>query len=314
MNNKVETLRALCFTKDDLETITNLGDSFSEKDIEFMVEFKKIYELGTTQLKKFIDKLDEEGEDLDSYSIMYYIEVLLNGPLGSYVREFSKDKKYFINSPDIMGMLGNKIVSHQNNTIHEDGSYILGCAVDTYNRLPPFIQDTITNSIKQTENVFRSSLKSSSETDNTLPIIDKANQTRYEEEKLGKWVIKANGNNMVKDSYFYLAVNDVSEDIFKKVEEYLGEEDFRMYGDKKKYNAFDSEKNDSKSTNAQIKKIFKDGDEEREVVLDLMGDEFDSDEARESKIKIVGVMKDEEFKIHTNVGQLSDTGEDNYFN
>jgi hypothetical protein len=163
-----------------------------------MIEFKKIYELGTTQLKKFIDKLDEEGKELDTYSIMYYIQVLLNGPLGAYVREYSKDKKYFINSPDIMGMLGNKIVSHQNNTIFEDGNYVLGCAVDTYNKLPPFIQTTISNSIKQTEDVFRSSLRSSAVTDNTLPIVDKANQTRYEEEKLGKWVIKANGNNMVK--------------------------------------------------------------------------------------------------------------------
>jgi hypothetical protein len=304
MNNRVETLRALCFTKEDLETITNLGDSFTEKDIEFMVEFKKIYELGLSQLKKFIDKLDEEGKDLDTYSIMYYIEVLLNGPLGSYVREFSKDKKYFVNSPDIMGMLGNRIVSHQNNTIHEDGSYMLGCAVDTYNKLPPFIQTTITNSIKQTENVFRSSLKSSSETDNTLPIVDKANQTRYAEEKLGKWVIKPVGNYMIKDSYFYLTVNDVSEDIFKKVEDYLGEEDFRMYGDKKKFNPFDSEKNTSKSTNSQIKKVFKDGDKEREVVLDLMGDEFDSDEIRSSKIKISGIERDKEYLLHTNSGQL----------
>lgn len=304
MNNRIETLRALCFTKEDLETITNLGESFSEKDIEFMVEFKKIYELGLPQLKKFIDKLDDEGEDLDTYSIIYYIEVLLNGPLGSYVREFSKDKKYFINSPDIMGMLGNKIISHQNNTIYEDGSYVLGCAVDTYNKLPPFIQTSITTATKQTEDVFRSGLKSSSETDNTLPIVDKDNQTRYSEEKLGKWVIKANANYMVKDSYFYLAVNDVSEDIFKKVEDYLGEEDFRMYGDKKKYNPFDSEKNTSNSTNSQIKKIFKDGDTEREVILDLMGDEFDSDESRTSKLKISGIEKDKEYLLHTNEGQL----------
>ena len=71
MNNKVETLRAICYTASDIETITNLGDSFSELEIDFMVQFKMIYELGLDQLEIFINKLDEEGEDLDTYTIEY---------------------------------------------------------------------------------------------------------------------------------------------------------------------------------------------------------------------------------------------------
>ena len=304
MNNKIETLRAICFTAEDLENVTNLGDSFSKKDIEFMVEFKKIYELGLGQLKKFINKLDEEGSELDTYSILYYIQVLMNGPLGSYVVEYSKDKKYFTNSPDIMGLLGNKTKSNQNNTIFTDGDYSLGCSVDVYNRLPGFMQSTLTTSIKQTEDVFRASLKSSSIVDNTLPIADKNNQLRYDEEYLGKFVLRSNGSYMVKDSYFYLAVSDKSEEIFKKVEDYLGAEDFRVWGDKKKYTAFDSDKNTSTSTNTKVNKNFYDGDDVQEIALDLMGDVFDSEENRSTKLKIVGVEKDKEYLLHTNEGQL----------
>lgn len=312
MNNRVEILRAICYTDEDLKTISNLADSFTPKEIEFMVEFKKIYELGLGQLQKFIDKLDEEGKDLDTYTILYYIKVLLNGPLGSYVREFSKDKKYFVNIPDVIGILGNKTKSYQNITIHTDGDYSLGCSVDTFNKLPEFMQETLITSIKQTEDVFRSSLKSSSEVDNTLPIADKNNQLRYDEEKLGKFVLRSNGSYMVKDSYFYLAVNDKSEDIFNSVEQYLGDENFRIWGDMKKYNAFDSEKNTSVSTNSKIIKTFTEGNKEREITLDLMGDEFDSSESRSSILTIENVEKNEEFKLHTNEGQLSDTGDDNF--
>lgn len=304
MKNHIETLRAICFTKEDLETISNLGDTFTEKDIEFMVEFKKIYELGLGQLKKFIDKLDSEGKDLDTYSVIYYVEVLLNGPLGAYTRDYSKEKKYFINTPDIMGMLGNNTKSPSNNTIFEDGLYPRGCSIDTFNRLPPFMQTVLETAVKGTEDVFRGSLKSTSVTDNTLPIADKNNQLRYEEEGTGEFVMRSNGSHMIKDSYFLLAVKDKSEAVFEKVKEFLGEENFRIYKDKKQYCAFDSRKNESTSTNSKIKKTFKDGDIEREITLDLMGDEFDSEEARSSKLKIEGVEKDEEFLLHTNEGQL----------
>lgn len=304
MNNKVEILRAICFTKDDLDTISNLGEDFTDLDIEFMVEFKKIYELGLGQMEKFIDKLDSEGKDLDTYSILYYINVLINGPLGSYAREYSKGKKYFTNNPDIVGLLGNKTRTHQNNTIFEDGAYSLGSTVDLYNRLPLFMQDCLGIAIKQTEDVFRSSLKSSSVIDNTLPIIDKNSQLRYDEESIGEFVLRANGCHMVKDSSFYLMISDTSEDIFKKVEDLLGEEDFRVYKEKKQYSPFDSTKNTSTSKNTKIEKTFKDGDKEREITLDIMGDEFDSEEARSSKLKIAGTEKDKEYLLNSNEGQL----------
>jgi hypothetical protein len=306
MNNKIEILRAICFTKEDMDNITNLADSFTDKEIEFMVEFKKIYELGTTQLKKFIDKLDEEGKDLDTYSIQYYIDVLRNGPLGSYVREYSEFKKYFTNTPDSLGLLGNKNRSTQNTTIFSTDAYPLGCVTDTFNRLPKFMQTTITDSVKQVENVFRSSLKSSSEVDNTLPIIDKSNQLRQNEEPTGRWVLYANANHMVKDSYYNEIIEEISESIFKKIKLELGDEDYRMYKDKKQYTPFSSEQNEMTATNNKIKKNIITGDNESEVTLDLMGDVFDSESSRESVLKIFSIDsdKDVEYKLHTVTGQL----------
>jgi len=288
-----------------METITNLGDSFTKLEIEFMVEFKMIYELGLEQLKKFIDKLDEEGKDLDTYTIEYYVKNLLNGPLGAYTREFAKDKKYFlIGHEDSIGTMGNVIRSAQNNTIYETIGYPLGTSVDVYNKLPPFMQTTLTDSTKIAEDVFRGSLKSSSENDNTLPIVDKDNQSRYSEEGEGKFVLKPNGSYMVKDTYYHLAIKNVSKDVFEKVETKIGDEEFRIYKDKKEYSPFDSDKNESTSTNSKIEKKFTDGDLEEIITLDLVGDVFDSVDRRSSKLIIKSNDKDREYLLHTNAGQL----------
>lgn len=306
MNNQIELLRSICFTTDDIDTIKNLSDlgDFSDKDIEFMIEFKKIYELGLDQLKSFIDKIDKEGSELDTYSINYYISILLNGPLGSYTRDLSKDKKFFVNTPDCIGMLGNVTKSPLNNTIFTHDDYPLGCSVDVYNRLPRFIQDSLQTSTKVTEDLFRESLRSSSTVDNTLPLVDKSNQERYNEEKLGKWVLRSNGNYMVKDSFFLVSVKDVSENVFNSVKSYLGDDNFRSYKDKKQYTAFDSDKNTSTSKNTKIDKEFIVGEESRVITLDLMGDVFDSEEKRSSQLIIHSIEKDEKFLLHTNEGQL----------
>jgi len=302
--NKVEILRAICFTEKDLEDIANLGDSFSKKEIEFMIEFKKIYELGTDQLEKFITKLEEEGSELDTYTIQYYVTLLRNGPLGSHTREFSKDKTYFINTPDSIGILGIKNLTSQNNTIFVDGSYPLGCSADSYNKLPSFMRKNLGNAIKNTEDVFRGSLKSSSAIDNTLPIADKNNQLRYDEEGKGLFVKRSNGSYMVKDSFFYISVDESSKTVFEKVEELLGGENFRIYKDNKIYTPFESKENTSTSIVNKIEKNFYDGDNKLLITLDLMGDEFDSVANRTAKLKIIGPDKDKEYLLNTNYGQL----------
>jgi hypothetical protein len=307
MNNKIETLRTICFTSEDMESIKNLGDAFTDKDIEFMVEFKKIYELGLEQLKKFINKLDEEGEELDTYSILYYVDTLLSGPLSFYVREYSKDKKYFISISDSMGMLGNITLATQNCPIYMDMSYPLGGSIDVLNKVPDFCKKIVKKSIKITEDVFKSSIYSSTFVDNTLPIIDKKNPEKYVKEKTGEWAYYPSATYINKDINYFLATKNASTRIFEKVKEYLGEENFRLYLDLKTYSPFNPEKNQSVSTNSIVEKEFVNplDDTKKEVIfLDLMGDEFDSEEKRERVLKISGPEKEEEFKLHTNEGQL----------
>ena len=306
MKNKIEILRALCYTKEDLETITNLGDSFTEKEVEFIVEFKKIYELGLKQLKKFIDKLDEEGKDLDEYSIQYYVRILQNGPLKKWVYEYSKDKKYFINIPDGMGKNGNNSFDSLNITNFSEDSYRLGTTVDIFNKVPQCIQNSLKGIVKQTEEVFRTGLKSSMVHDNTLPIIDKAPQQRYSYEPKGEWTLAPNGNYLVKDRFFKNVVEKISQSIFDSVKVYLGDENFRIWADRKTYFPFDSSKNTSTATNNEIKKKVTQGENTVVISLDLLGDEMDSENLRKSVLKINVDGKTLEYPLHTNVGQLSE--------
>src|SRR6476660_1687995 len=230
MNNHVEILRAILYTKEDLDTIVNLDEIESiikhtfnkEKEIPLMTEFKKIYELGTDQLEKFIKLLHDNGPDVDEYTIIYYIDLLRNGPLGSIVRELTKDEgRYWVNTPDCLGNNGNKTRNSANITCFEKVGYPLGCVTDTFNKLPAFMQTTLTNSIQVTEDTFRGGMLSTTEIDNTLPIVDKHSEIRYDEEPLGKWVSKSHGTMMVKDIYFALVIDAISQDLFEKVQEHL---------------------------------------------------------------------------------------------
>lgn len=305
MNNKVETLRAFCFTTDDLNNITNQPELFSAEEVDFMIEFKKTFELGTDQLKKFIDKLDSEGSVLDTYTIQYYVDNLKNGPLFKYVEQYAQGKKYFKLSPDSMGCMGNLTRCPQNSPLVGTTVYPLGCSVDTYNKLPPLIQTTLVNSVKQVEDVFRGCLKSSLEIDNTLPIVDKLPSERYAAEASGSsgWETTANGSYMVKDRSFFEMLEATSIPIGETVKTYLGAEDYRMYLDKKAYNSF-SDTNTSVSENTKIMRNISEGDTSKTVSVDLMGDVFDSDEKRSSEIII---QKDERsyiLKLNSNRGQL----------
>lgn len=306
MKNKVEILRSICFTKEDLENITNLADSFSDKEIEFMVEFKKIYEMGLGQLKKFIDKLDKEGKDLDEYSIQYYVTLLKNGPLKKWVEEFSKKKKYFDPIPEGMGKNGNNSFTTRTITNYTNDNYSLGATVDIYNKVPSFVQNSLKGISKQTEEVFRSGLKSSMVHDNTLPIIDKAPQQRYSYEMNGKWSLAPNGNYLVKDRFFKKIIDKISQKIFDSVKEYLGDENFRIWADRKTFFPFDSSKNTSTASNNELKKEFKENDKTVVISLDLLGDPMDSEELRKSSLKINMDGKIVEYPLHTNIGQLSE--------
>lgn len=305
MRNKVEILRAIEYTIIDLESIQNLDEiaEFTDADKEFMEAFKKIYEFGLKQLEFFINKLDEDGKDLDEYSIQYYVNLLLNGPLGNYARELAKDKLYFINTPDALGTLGNLLRSSQNTTVLEGTVNPLGCSVDVYNKLPLFMQLGLTQSVDEVENVFKSSLKSSTTIDNTLPVVDKQPQLRYDLEPSGAWTSRANGSYLVKDSFFYNIIDSIQSDIFDLIQEYLTEENYRIYTDKKGYNPFGNN-NDSTSKHYTLKKVLTEGDKTQEVDIDITGNIIDSIARRGSTIKVETDVENKEFILSTNEGQL----------
>ena len=100
MSNLVELLRAICFDKEDMSNTKLEGIEFSDKEIEFMVEFKKVREFGISALEKFIDKLNEEGYKLPEYSVMYYVDQLLNGCFSPQVAILAKGKRYFCKLSD----------------------------------------------------------------------------------------------------------------------------------------------------------------------------------------------------------------------
>lgn len=305
MKNKIEILRAIEYTIIDLESISNLDEiaEFTDKDKEFMEAFKKIYEFGLKQLEFFINKLNDEGKDLDVYSIQYYVNVLLNGPLGNFARELSKDKLYFVNTPDALGALGNKLKSSQNTTVLIGLENQLGCSVDLYNKMPLFMQTNLTDSISITEEIFKTSLKSSTEIDNTLPIVDKRNQQRYTEEPTGEWVTRPNGNYLVKDSFYYKVIDNISTQIFELVKNYLGEENYRLYTDKKSYNPFDDD-NTSTSEHYILDKTLSDGTATSNIKIDITGNTIESIERRGSSVTIETDINSVEYKLSTNQGQL----------
>jgi hypothetical protein len=270
-----------------------------------MVEFKKIYELGLDQLKKFIDKLDEEGKDLDEYTIQYYVNLLLNGPLSFQTIELSKDKKYFSSTPNIMGFFGNKARNSQNTTVLEDYDTTLGTTVDIFNKLPKFMQSNVLDAVKINEEVFRTSLRSSTIIDNTLPTVDKAPQQRYSEEPTGEWVKKSHGTYLVKDSNFFGVLDIINKEVFDpKLKDYLGEENFRIWRDKKGYNPFSEEDNTSVSSDFDIEKKIQDSGREVEMTLDIHGNVKDSVKRRESVLKIPDPNKDKEYLLGSVEGQL----------
>lgn len=306
MRNRVEILRSIEFTKDDLENIINLDElfQFSEKEREFMEEFKKIYELGLNQLELFINKLDEEGSELDEYTIQYYVNQLLTGALGQYARKLGEGKKYFSKTPDIIGVNGNIETSISNTAIIEKTTSPAAVKVDVYNKLPLFLQNQISESASKAEEIFRNGMKSSIFMDNTLQIIDKNPQLRYDTEPSGDWQKKAHGSYCVGDVGFRNILKEVNPQIFEKVKEYLGEEDLRLYVDKKTYNPFDAEKNTSSSANYKFTRVLKEGDVEEEVDVDILGSINDSFERRESVLKIDNGDKNVEYELNTNQGQL----------
>lgn len=301
MRNKIDILRALCFDKEDLETITNIDGLFTDLEIEFMIEFKKVFELGEEYLKNFIDKLDSEGSELKIWDVEYYVEHLYNSPWGAKVAELAKDKKYFPAIPNILGTMGNTNVTRHNTSLHQDDTYPTDVSLDVYIKSPDFVRSLITKSQEITEKMFRTSLYQAIYFDNTLPLSDKNPKNRYSIEKSGAYTQQSNGSYCVRDVAYRIDLNSVRLKIFDKVKETIGEENFKMFANRKSYNPFEKDQNTAFSSIFEIEKNIKNGDLEQIIVQDIMGDPFDK---RDSVIKVDNPEKAEEFVLNTVDGQL----------
>lgn len=322
LTKKVELLRALERTKaqfdDRIDTGANEG--FSEEDKDLIESFKKIFHVGLDQLEKFINDLEEKGEKVDPYTILYYTKQLRSSPFYRYLAELIIDKKYWIPSPNTMGVCGNTGRANSSTPVIQGKQ--LGANVDIFYKAPVDVILKVHNSlVSSTTNVFNSNFQSSVVMDNTKPYINKNGRDRVKAESENGLNTTAHGNYMVKDVEFQKIVESVSADIFDKVKELLGEQDYRLFVFKKALNLFDKEENLARSYNASIKRkvdfmsqSFKeDGTEvisvtETDIDTDLQGNNFDGFKRREVELKIFGA-KERKFKLYTVKGQLG-SGDD----
>jgi hypothetical protein len=307
MRNQIELLRTVLFTKDDLSSVENLDvlAQFSDKEIEFMEEFKKVFELGLNQLEKFINKLHDEGSQLDVYSIKYYVSQLLASPFADSAAKLAEGKNYFLPTPSCMGSCGNVQFGCNSTAITPGAVVPTGTSQDIQSKLPPFIKSLIQNSVKQSEEVFRSGISGTIFSDNTLPLVNKNPQGRYNAETSGAWPTTSHGSYCVKDTALPSVLNTSSSNIFNQVLNYLNSENNRLFLDNKNYNPFDIETNNSISKNYELKKqIVDESGNSETVTCDLFGNVTDSFDKRAIPFKVDGVDKNVEYNLNSNQGQL----------
>ena len=83
---------------------------YSEEDKEFLELFKKIAHEGTDDLSEFIDKIADEGNDIDEASLIYYLNQLFSRWPPNFLTitggQPPEIKSFFKFAPDIMGANG----------------------------------------------------------------------------------------------------------------------------------------------------------------------------------------------------------------
>jgi len=302
MRNKIEILRAVCFSKDDIKNYNNLPFSFKDIEIEFMEEFKKIYELGLNQLERFIIKLDKDGNQLEPQDTQYYVKQLLNGPYSTYAAELGRGKKYFIPTTDNIGILRNNEITGTSTSLYIDDKYPIETPTDILNKTPLSIQNMIKVSTETVEVLFRSSLFTSVAYDNTLPIVDKKNQTRYSQERSGAWLQQAHGNFNVKDAYYRTKMEPARAEIADIVRSDIGDERYRVYEDKKQFSPFNPYSNNGYSANFVLDKKLTNDENAPVIKEDIYGNVVDD---RNTEIVIDNNSTNKEFFPNTVSGQLS---------
>ena len=320
MDKKVERLRAVETTAKQVQSLiinlSAIGD-FKEVDFELMESFKSIMHLGIEQLKKFIDLLESKGKDLDVYSIYYYTKQLRIGPLQAEVNKLvgapdKSVKTYWKLSPDTIGILGNINKSQVNVNIPDFSEALTNIDSLTVAKMPVFIVQNTQEANLVANSMFDLACTKTLDFDtgsrpqevgyfNNRPLL----------EALGDINKSPHGFRMVSDTETLKEFQGVSSRIQPIVEEFLGEEDYRVYLGKRLYNLFTSA---NKTSNIQVERKleYTDTDQdtgERElkslvIKTNLTGNLFDSDEYRKKDISIDTPGKNKKLKLHTVEGQL----------
>tara|TARA_R110002020_G_scaffold33501_1_gene101980 strand:- start:810 stop:2018 length:1209 start_codon:yes stop_codon:yes gene_type:complete len=342
LNKKVEILRALVITAEQFEKNIKSGngglpfstdsDGGGGMDLKFIEEFKKIHTLGTDQLNKFVGMINEGSEELDPYSILYYLYQLFNGPYSratANVRtEEGEEIGIFQPTPDIMGFMGTGRRTKTSAPVW--GPFVegniaaspLNVPADTYNKCPGFLQSLVVENTGTARGVFAATMQGIVRSDFTGPFINKKNGERMEDEAEKGHNIKPHGNLMVKDVELLWVMNDIACDILDSVEGYLGEDSFRLFEFNKTINYFNKEQNKAESKNDTVERLieyikqeFDDskGDgvgqeiltkEDASVETDLFGNTFDSIDRREFEMNTIGHSGANKFKLYTVKGEL----------
>jgi len=301
MINKVELIRPLLRIKEDLNRISIPEEwEVEDVDVEFITEFKKIYEIGIDNLESFIDKLNSEGKDLNEYTIQYYKRNLLNGPFAKLVSEYAKGSTYFKNMSESMGVKSRSLKTLNNVEQVESAGPNAPMIFDNLSMTPSWLQAIVSNAENQVTEVHRKSMYHKLGYDNTLPEIDKGQQ-RYNTIG-GELNKKSHGNYAVADSYFYDVALVVSSDILVALSKYFDDEEtLRLWGWKTAYNPFSDDNNAISPISIGIKESK---DQENFLNYSILKYLKDDLTRRGFKIKIEKEEEVKEYLVHTSDGAL----------
>jgi hypothetical protein len=170
--------------------------------------------------------------------------------------------------------------------------------------------------------MFNDNITMASSSDDTKPLVDKKNQSRYGDEPSGQQVFKPHGNYMVKDRFFYLKVEAAKVPIKEIVKGYLKEQRDTVLTKIKRYNPFIDEKEqsydlmktkaptpkDNKITEKvkEVKNLDEDRNNEQteEITLNIMLDVLETTNKRKNQLQIEDKERNKSVNPNTSKGQL----------
>lgn len=346
-NKKVEVLRALVRTVDQFEyefgeeadkLTPYLQDiKYKEIDLQMMQEFKKVYSLGFNQLEKFVNELNEaaptgkekgkeQQKKIDVYSVIYFIRQLKYGPYGKAKKFLDQieDIDIFKPAPDIMGNVDGE--SNSSTPVWAPGGLDLSNV--TLFKSPTILVKLLGSGIANSQSMFNGNIQSAVVMDNTLPMIDKQNELRINEEgRDGRSSVNpAHGNHMVKDVEKIVLLKEATLKIYDSVKEFLGDKLNQIYLFNVTVNYFNPDINLAISIGNEERRGFNymgqrfEEEEKPEkqngvgqeilsfdkthVLVDMFGQTSDSIERREFELNTKNNNGENAFELYTVKGQL----------